>query len=235
MRGPMGGNGCFSVSTSGSASVRAGLYDRHGRRLAFAVRPIRQFHPRAGFVEQSSADIWTADLRGRARSRRAGRRRRRRGGRDRLRRHLLAGRRGRRRRAGLGGRGRRSRSATSSCGWTTAPRDETAAINATRDPALAYVGGEVSIEMELPKVLWLRRHFPDRYAATRRFFDLADYLVWRCCGADAASVCTLTCKWNYLAHEDRFPSAMLRAVGPRRPRRPSCRSGSCRWARRPAR
>ena len=47
--------------------------------------------------------------------------------------------------------------------------DETAAINATRDPALAYVGGEVSIEMELPKVLWLRRHFPDRYAAARAF------------------------------------------------------------------
>ena len=91
--------------------------------------------------------------------------------------------------------------------------DEAAAINATRDPALAYVGGEVSIEMELPKVLWLRRHFPDRYAAVARFFDLADYLVWSSCGADTASVCTLTCKWNYLAHEGRFPDAMLRAVG----------------------
>ena len=91
--------------------------------------------------------------------------------------------------------------------------DETAAINATGDPALAYVGGEVSIEMELPKVLWLQRHCPDRYRAAARFFDLADYLVWRCCGADTASVCTLTCKWNYLAHEGRFPEAMLRAVG----------------------
>jgi FGGY-family pentulose kinase len=91
--------------------------------------------------------------------------------------------------------------------------EETAAINATHDPALAYVGGEVSIEMELPKVLWLRRHFPDRYASATRFFDLADYLVWKCCGADTASVCTLTCKWNYLAHEGRFPQAMLSAVG----------------------
>ena len=90
---------------------------------------------------------------------------------------------------------------------------EAAAINATGDPALAYVGGEVSIEMELPKVLWLRRHCPDRYRATARFFDLADYLVWRCCGADTASVCTLTCKWNYLAHDGRFPEDMLRAVG----------------------
>ena len=81
---------------------------------------------------------------------------------------------------------------------------EAAEINATHDPALAYVGGEVSVEMELPKMLWLRRHFPDRHAAARRFFDLADYMVWRATGADVASVCTLTCKWNYLAHEQRF-------------------------------
>ena len=42
----------------GSASVRAGLFDAHGQRLAFAVRSIKQFHPKPLFVEQSSADIW---------------------------------------------------------------------------------------------------------------------------------------------------------------------------------
>jgi FGGY-family pentulose kinase len=90
---------------------------------------------------------------------------------------------------------------------------EAAAINATGDRALAYVGGQVSVEMELPKVLWLRRHFPDRYARASRFFDLADYLVWRACGEDVASVCTLTCKWNYLAHEQSFSSGLLGAAG----------------------
>ena len=108
--------------------------------------------------------------------------------------------------------------------------DEAAAINATRDPALAYVGGEVSIEMELPKVLWLRRHFPERYAAAWRFFDLADYLVWRASGADVASVCTLTCKWNYLAHEHRFSDSLLDAVGPRRPAGQGPAARSCRSA-----
>ena len=43
----------------GSASVRAGLFDTNGQRLAFAVRPIQQFHPKPLFVEQSSTDIWT--------------------------------------------------------------------------------------------------------------------------------------------------------------------------------
>lgn len=90
---------------------------------------------------------------------------------------------------------------------------QTAAINATGDEALAYVGGEVGIEMELPKVLWLKQNHPERYAAAWRFFDLADYLVWRASDADVASVCTLTCKWNYLAHENRFSHSLLAAVG----------------------
>src|SRR5208337_4920131 len=42
----------------GSASVRAGVFDRAGTELAFAVRPIQQFNPRADVFEQSSADIW---------------------------------------------------------------------------------------------------------------------------------------------------------------------------------
>ncbi|MBK7081131.1 MAG: FGGY-family carbohydrate kinase [Betaproteobacteria bacterium] len=196
----------------GSASVRAGVFDDAGRRLAFAVRPIQQFRPRANFVEQSTADIWAA---------------------------VCAAIREAVTRAGVAADAVAAVGFDATCSLVAVgpggasvsvaedgavERDivmwmdhraveETAAINATRDPALAYVGGEVSIEMELPKLLWLRRRFPDRFAAAQRFFDLADYLVWRSCGADTASVCTLTCKWNYLAHEARFPDAMLRAVG----------------------
>ncbi len=196
----------------GSASVRAGVFDSAGRRLAFAVRPIQQFHPRTNFVEQSSADIWAATVA--------------------VVREAVA-------LAGVPAEAVVAIGYDATCSLVAAgpeaspvsvaeggeperdiimwmdhrAAEETAAINATRDPALAYVGGEVSIEMELPKVLWLRRHFPDRYAAVARFFDLADYLVWKSCGADTASVCTLTCKWNYLAHEGRFPQAMLDAVG----------------------
>ena len=208
----MGATGVVVGVDVGSASVRAGVFDLAGHRLAFAVRPIRQFHPRTSFVEQSSTDIWRAC-------------------RESVREavggagvapaavvaigfdatcSLVA--------VGAGGRpvsvaedGDPDRDIVM---WMDHRAvDETAAINATRDPALAYVGGKVSIEMELPKLLWLARRYPARYAAATRFFDLADYLVWRSCGADTASVCTLTCKWNYLAHEGRFPEAMLAAVG----------------------
>ena len=52
------GNQVFLGIDIGSASVRAGLFDANGQRLAFAVRPIKQFHPKPLYVEQSSADIW---------------------------------------------------------------------------------------------------------------------------------------------------------------------------------
>ena len=208
----MDGKRVFLGIDVGSASVRAGVYDGAGQRLAFAVRAIRQFHPRANFVEQSSADIWRMTC-------------------EAVREAVAA--------AGVPPAAVAAIGFDATCSLVAvgaggkplsvaedgdAERDivmwmdhragaEATAINATGDRALAYVGGRVSVEMELPKVLWLRRHHPDRYAATRRLFDLADYLVWRSTGVDAASVCTLTCKWNYLAHEARFPSGMLAAVG----------------------
>ncbi len=196
----------------GSASVRAGVFDRAGAELGFAVRPIRQFNPRADVFEQSSADIWAqTGTAVRAALAQAG---------------VTP--------ADVGGIGFDATCSLVAVGPGGAPvsvaedadpqRDivmwmdhravaEAAAINATHDPALAYVGGEVSVEMELPKVLWLRRHFPERHAAVWRYLDLADYMVWRATGADVASVCTLTCKWNYLAHEQRFSASLLDAVG----------------------
>lgn len=196
----------------GSASVRAGLYDDAGHRLAFRSRPISQIRPRALFVEQSSADIWSnACLAVREAVEAAGV--------DPT------------RVAAIGVDATCSLVAVGAGGAPVSvaedgdpARDvimwmdhragaETAEINATGDPALAYVGGEVSIEMELPKLLWLKRHFPDRWAEVARFHDLADHMVWRATGADVASVCTLGCKWNWLAHESRFPLAMLEAVG----------------------
>ncbi len=196
----------------GSASVRAGLFDLEGQRLAFAVRPIQQFHPQSLHVEQSSADIW-------AQAAAAVREAVATAGIDPARVvsigvdatcSLVA----------VGAHGQPVSVAAAGAAdhdiimWMDhRAGDQAAALNATRDPALAYVGGEVSIEMELPKVLWLKQNFPERYAATWRFFDLADYLVWRLADADIASVCTLTCKWNYLAHEERFSDTLLAAVG----------------------
>ncbi len=89
-------------------------------------------------------------------------------------------------------------------------------VNETRDDVLRYVGGAVSPEMEIPKLLWLKRHLPSTFHAAGHFLDLADYLSFRATGSTARSICTLGCKWNYLAHDRRWSDSYFAARRPRR-------------------
>ncbi len=65
---------------------------------------------------------------------------------------------------------------------------------------LNYAGGVMSPEMEVPKLMWLKRHMPQSWARAGMMFDLADFLSWKATGSMARSQSTLTCKWTYLAH-----------------------------------
>jgi FGGY-family pentulose kinase len=67
---------------------------------------------------------------------------------------------------------------------------------------LDWLGGTMSPEMEIPKLMWLKRSQPEAWQRYRRILDLADFLTFRACGSNARSCCTLTCKWTYLAHEE---------------------------------
>jgi D-ribulokinase len=67
--------------------------------------------------------------------------------------------------------------------------------------------------METPKLLWLRENRPDVYSSARNFFDLTDFLTWKASGALERSSCTVTCKWTYLAHEDRWDESYFREIG----------------------
>jgi FGGY-family pentulose kinase len=59
----------------------------------------------------------------------------------------------------------------------------------------------MSPEMEIPKLMWLKRHLPASWSRAGLAFDLADFMTWRATGNPARSQCTTTCKWTYLAHE----------------------------------
>ena len=92
-------------------------------------------------------------------------------------------------------------------------QDQAARINATGHDVLQYVGGRISPEMETPKLLWLYENKRATFDRAWQFMDLTDFLTWRASGDLSRSTCTVTCKWTYLAHEQRWDDSYFRAIG----------------------
>ncbi|KAG8981917.1 hypothetical protein FRC05_000059 [Tulasnella sp. 425] len=71
-------------------------------------------------------------------------------------------------------------------------------INSTGSDVLKFVGGTMSLEMEIPKILWLKKHMPADKFARCQFFDLPDYLTYKATASPARSNCSLVCKTSYV-------------------------------------
>lgn len=194
----------------GTGSARAGLFDQSGRLIASAKREITIWRGPGAMVEQSSAQIWGA-VAASTREIMAG-----------IDPALVAG---------IGfdatcslvvlGQGGVSLPVGPSedpardvIVWMDHRAVEQAErINAQGHAVLAYVGGKISPEMETPKLLWLKENRPQIFNAAEHFFDLADFLTWKATGDAARSTCTVTCKWTYLAHENRWDPSYFRQIG----------------------
>ncbi|GHC25236.1 ribulokinase [Kushneria pakistanensis] len=202
----------------GSASVRAGVFDARGRCVAQAACEIAQYRPRPGFVEQSSDNIWS---------------------------QCVVAVRAAVSQAGISSEAVRAIGFDATCSLVALGEkgtpvsvspdndddhnivmwmdhraiEEADEIAGTQHPALDYIGGQVSPELELPKLLWLHRHRPDQFERAALFLDLADFMVARAIGdldgthEPERSVCTQVCKWLYLAHEGRWPEDLLERLG----------------------
>lgn len=184
----------------GTASARAGVFDRNGKMLAHAAHEIQLWHPEPDFVEQSSDDIWSACCHAVKEAVKAA-------GIEPE--HV----------AGLGFDATCSlvaldledesvtlsptgRDAHNIIVWMDHRAVEQAEhINATGHEVLRYVGGKISPEMQAPKLLWIKENLPEAWQRATHFFDLPDFLTYRATGDATRSLCTTTCKWTYLAHK----------------------------------
>lgn len=91
---------------------------------------------------------------------------------------------------------------------------EAAEVTAGGHEVLDHCGGVMSPEMEIPKLMWLKRNLPDVWRRAGHMFDLTDFLTWRASGSLARSQSTLTSKWMFLAHRaDGWQGEFLKSVG----------------------
>lgn len=81
-------------------------------------------------------------------------------------------------------------------------KKEAAEVSSSGHALLKYSGMSISPEMELPKLIWLKRNMPDTWNRMGYAFDLADFLTWKSTGSTARSMSTLTSKWTYMGHEN---------------------------------
>ncbi|XP_043941466.1 FGGY carbohydrate kinase domain-containing protein isoform X2 [Protopterus annectens] len=181
----------------GSASVRAALVDQFGTVLALAEQPIQIWEPQPHHYEQSSEDIWNAccivcktvvqgiDI-------------------NRIR--------------GLGFdatcslvvlddqfrplavnvEGEHNRNIVMWMDHRAFSQAER--INQTKHSVLDSVGGTMSVEMQPPKLLWIKENLKETcWKKAAHFFDLPDFLSWKATSSLTRSLCTLVCKWTYKA------------------------------------
>ena len=187
----------------GTGSVRAGLVTAHGHLVSQAVRGISRLSPGPRQYVQSSQEIWSAVV-------------------EVVRKVVEDSGVEAAQVKGLGFAGTCSLVVSSMSGYDVImwmdhrAEEEAAAINETGHPLLDYVGGAVSLEMQMPKLLWLKRHQPAVFR-TSSFYDLPDWLVFRATGSDVRSLCSVVCKWNYGVEREGtvtgWNSEFLTAIG----------------------
>ena len=203
----------FCAIDVGTRAARAGFFTGQGEMLSRAAEPIALHMPDAGRAEHDSQEIWTAVCRAVAAARKA---------------------------AGvapedvgaiafdatcslvlMSDNGKRPALSPSESGtvWDTISwmdhraEREARVCTATGHRVLEYAGGVMSPEMQIPKLMWVKRNRPEIWASMSAAMDLTDYLAWRACGSGERSRCTLTGKWTFLDHDGGWQQDFFDRVG----------------------
>ncbi|XP_024219444.2 FGGY carbohydrate kinase domain-containing protein [Halyomorpha halys] len=184
----------------GTGSVRAALVNINGKILAVKVKPIKTWNPKPDFYQQSSEDIWQSCCEVIKEVKKSVPK-------DKIK--------------GIGFDATCSLVAVDGAGssvsvspdgnaeqniilWMDHRAEKQANfINSLGHNILRNVGGKISLEMELPKLMWLKENLNSQcWKKTEKFFDLPDFLTWKATGCDTRSLCSVTCKWLYEVNSD---------------------------------
>ena len=190
---------CYIGIDVGTGSARAGIFDSSGKMLGTATHPI-QMWKQGDFVEQSSNDIWSACCK--------------------VVTNALIN-------AGIKKEQIKGIGFDATCSLVILDKSErnvivwmdhraieqAERINATQHKVLDYVGGNISPEMETPKLLWLKENAPKIWQEAQYFFDLPDFLVYRATGEDVRSLCSTVCKWTYMGHLGKWDDSYFQQIG----------------------
>src|ERR1700694_2872555 len=160
----------------GTSSARAGVFDETGALLATARHPITVWHEAGNVVEQSSSEIWAACA-------------------DSVRAAMAE--------AALPPSAIKGIGFDATCSLVVLDAAanpltvstsgderrnvivwmdhrataEARLVNDTHDDVLRYVGGSISPQMEIPKLLWLKRDLPSTYHSAGHLFVLSGPLL----------------------------------------------------------
>ncbi|NBB48149.1 sugar kinase [Rhizobium sp. CRIBSB] len=197
----------------GTGSARAGVFDLSGRQLARCVVPISVHHSLPKHMEQNSEEIWSVVC-------------------EAVKAALAE--------SGVVAASVLAIGFDATCSLVVRDRDgkplsvsetqapgldtilwmdhralaETEACNAVPDPILERFGGRLSVEMQIPKLLWLKTHRPELWAACGQIFDLCDYLTWRATGSAKRGHSALASKWGYTPEAPGTPPTdYLKKIG----------------------
>ncbi|XP_068677300.1 FGGY carbohydrate kinase domain-containing protein-like [Montipora foliosa] len=188
----------------GTASVRAALVSSNGSIVSSASRPLQIWQPLPDFYEQSSEDIWKNVCA--------------------VVKEVVGDKQPYERIRGIGFDATCSLVALDPSGApvTVSPSKEphrniimwldhravkqAQIINDTKHKVLSYVGGTISPEMEMPKLLWLKQHMsPECLHKSAIFLELPEFLSYKATGDPTRSMCSVVCKFNYMGHKSQLP------------------------------
>ncbi|KAG1722525.1 hypothetical protein EDB19DRAFT_1898194 [Suillus lakei] len=77
---------------------------------------------------------------------------------------------------------------------------------------LELCGGTMSLEMEVPKILWLKKHMDPALFARCQFFDLPDFFTYKATGDSTRSYCSTTCKCSFVPDKGWQPD-FFKSIG----------------------